>query len=90
MDHRNTADSKRSATEHKFRKFRGAFPPWREALRTCDAFAHRFSRAPLQKAALRAPAHFESLGEKMAEAKAQYEAVKVLDEELFGEDFVAA
>jgi superfamily II DNA or RNA helicase len=32
---------------------------------------------------------FESLGERMAEAKAQYEAVKVLDEELFGEDFVA-
>ncbi|MDQ3012080.1 MAG: SNF2-related protein [Acidobacteriota bacterium] len=32
---------------------------------------------------------FESLGEKMAEAKAQYEAVKVLDEELFGEEFVA-
>ncbi len=33
---------------------------------------------------------FESLGEKMAEAKAQYDSVKALDEELFGEDFVAA
>jgi hypothetical protein len=33
---------------------------------------------------------FEALGEKMAEAKAQYDAVKALDEELFGEDFVAA
>lgn len=33
---------------------------------------------------------FESLGEKMAEAKAQYDAAKALDEELFGEDFVAA
>ncbi len=33
---------------------------------------------------------FAELGDKMAEAKAQYESVKVLDEELFGEDFVAA
>ena len=32
---------------------------------------------------------FESIGEKMAEAKVQYEAVKALDSELFGEEFVA-
>ena len=35
-------------------------------------------------------AAFAELGEKMAEAKAQYEQVKALDEELFGEEFVAA
>ena len=33
---------------------------------------------------------FGDLGEKMADAKRQYEAVKVLDENLFGDDFVAA
>jgi superfamily II DNA or RNA helicase len=31
---------------------------------------------------------FASLGERLAEAKSQYDAVKVLDEELFGEEFV--
>ena len=33
---------------------------------------------------------FGELGEKMADAKRQYEAVKVLDENLFGDEFVAA
>lgn len=33
---------------------------------------------------------FDSLGEKVAEARALYDAAKTLDEELFGEDFVAA
>jgi superfamily II DNA or RNA helicase len=32
---------------------------------------------------------FGELGEKMADAKRQYEAVKVLDEDLFGDEFVA-
>jgi hypothetical protein len=31
---------------------------------------------------------FEQLGERMVEAKQQYEEVKTLDEELFGEEFV--
>jgi hypothetical protein len=30
-----------------------------------------------------------ALGERLAEAKGQYEAVKALDEALFGEEFVA-
>ncbi len=34
-------------------------------------------------------AAFETLGEKLAEAKKEYESVKALDEELFGEEFVA-
>jgi superfamily II DNA or RNA helicase len=33
---------------------------------------------------------FGELGEKMADAKRQYEAVKVLDENLFGDEFVTA
>jgi hypothetical protein len=32
---------------------------------------------------------FGELGEKIADAKRQYEAVKVLDENLFGDEFVA-
>ena len=36
------------------------------------------------------PSAFGELGEKMADAKRQYEAVKVLDENLFGDEFVAA
>jgi SNF2 family DNA or RNA helicase len=32
---------------------------------------------------------FEDLGERLIEAKSKYDSVKVLDEELFGEDFVA-
>ena len=35
------------------------------------------------------PAAFAELGEQMAEARAQYERVKALDEEIFGEDFIA-
>jgi SNF2 family DNA or RNA helicase len=35
------------------------------------------------------PSAFGELGEKMADAKRQYEAVKVLDENLFGDEFVA-
>jgi superfamily II DNA or RNA helicase len=35
------------------------------------------------------PAAFAELGAQMAEARAQYEQVKALDEELFGEDFIA-
>jgi hypothetical protein len=31
---------------------------------------------------------FEQLGERLVEAKQQYEEVKALDEELFGEEFV--
>jgi hypothetical protein len=33
-------------------------------------------------------AAFEQLGERLVEAKQQYESVKALDEELFGEEFV--
>jgi hypothetical protein len=35
------------------------------------------------------PAAFHALGERLAEAKGQYEAVKAFDEALFGEEFVA-
>jgi superfamily II DNA or RNA helicase len=35
------------------------------------------------------PAALSALGERLAEAKGQYEAVKALDEALFGEEFVA-
>jgi hypothetical protein len=31
---------------------------------------------------------FDQLGERLVEAKQQYEEVKALDEELFGEEFV--
>ena len=32
---------------------------------------------------------FDQLGERMAQAKQQYDSVKRLDEELFGDEFVA-
>ena len=35
------------------------------------------------------PAAFDELGERIIEAKRQYEAVKTLDENLFGDEFVA-
>jgi len=36
------------------------------------------------------PAVFDALGERMVAAKTKYEAVKVLDDELFGEEFETA
>jgi len=53
-------------------------------------FAELVFHAWVETTAAERDTAFEALGDKMADAKAQYDAVKALDEELFGEDFVAA
>jgi len=53
-------------------------------------FAERVFTAWVEASDQERTAVFESLGERLVEAKQQYEAVKALDEALFGDEFVTS
>ena len=51
-------------------------------------FAELVFAAWVETAAAERASAFEALGQRLAAAKSQYESVKALDDELFGEEFV--
>jgi superfamily II DNA or RNA helicase len=52
-------------------------------------FAETVFKAWVETTEAQRPEAFDRLGERLAQARQQYESVKLLDEELFGDEFVA-
>jgi hypothetical protein len=52
-------------------------------------FAETVFKAWVETTEAERSARFDQLGERMAQARQQYESMKQLDEELFGDEFVA-